>query len=288
MKVIDIIKGDKPSLSFEVFPPKTDDKFESVKSITEEIASLKPSFMSVTYGAGGGTSQYTIDIAKNIQEKYGVPVLAHLSCVSSTKGEIKAQLERIKQSDIENILALRGDIPEGMDKTGLDYHYASELARDIKQYGSFCMGGACYPEAHPESATSFDDIRYLKEKVEAGCEFLTTQMFFDNDILYNFMYRIREAGIDVPVVAGIMPVTNPKSIKRICAISGTSLPQRFIRIVDKYGDDPESMTQAGIAYATQQIVDLYANGVNAVHVYSMNKPEVAKQILSNISSIIAK
>ncbi len=288
MKVIDIIKGDKPSLSFEVFPPKTDDKFESVKSVTEEIASLKPSFMSVTYGAGGGTSQYTVDIAKNIQEKYGVPVLAHLSCVSSTKGEIKAQLDRIKQSDIENILALRGDIPEGMDKTGLDYHYASELARDIKQYGSFCMGGACYPEAHPESATSFDDIRYLKEKVEAGCEFLTTQMFFDNDILYNFMYRIREAGIDVPVVAGIMPVTNPKSIKRICAISGTSLPQRFIRIVDKYGDDPESMTQAGIAYATQQIVDLYANGVNAVHVYSMNKPEVAKQILSNISSIIAK
>ncbi len=288
MKIIDLIKGDKPCLSFEVFPPKTSDKFESIKTATEEIASLSPSFMSVTYGAGGGTSQYTVDIAKNIQEKTGVPVLAHLSCVSSTKSEIKAQLELIKASGIENILALRGDMPEGMDKTHLDYHYASELAREISQFGSFCIGGACYPEAHPESATSFDDIKHLKEKVDAGCQFLTTQMFFDNDILYNFIYRIREAGINVPVVAGIMPVTNPKSIKRICKISGTSLPQRFVRIVDKYGDDPKSMTQAGIAYATQQIIDLYANGINAVHVYSMNKPEVARQILSNISSIIEK
>ncbi len=288
MKIIDLIKGDKPCLSFEVFPPKTSDKFESIKTATEEIAELYPSFMSVTYGAGGGTSQYTVDIAKNIQEKTGVPVLAHLSCVSSTKAEIEAQLRLIKASGIENILALRGDMPEGMDKTHLDYHYASELAREIKQFGSFCIGGACYPEAHPESATSFEDIKHLKEKVDAGCEFLTTQMFFDNDILYNFIYRIREAGINVPVVAGIMPVTNPKSIKRICKISGTSLPQRFVRIVDKYGDDPRSMTQAGIAYATQQIVDLYANGINAVHVYSMNKPEVARQILSNISSIIEK
>ena len=288
MKIIDLIKGEKPCLSFEVFPPKTSDKFESIKSATEEIASLRPSFMSVTYGAGGGTSQYTVDIAKNIQEKTGVPVLAHLSCVSSTKSEIKEQLELIKSSGIENILALRGDMPEGMDKTHLDYHYASELAKEIGLFGSFCIGGACYPEAHPESATSFDDIKHLKEKVDAGCEFLTTQMFFDNDILYNFIYRIREAGINVPVVAGIMPVTNPKSIKRICKISGTSLPQRFVRIVDKYGDDPKSMTQAGIAYATQQIIDLYANGINAVHVYSMNKPEVARQILSNISSIIEK
>lgn len=286
MKVIDIIKGDKPSLSFEVFPPKTSDSFQSVNAATQEIAKLSPSFMSVTYGAGGGTSQYTAEIAKNIQSNFGVPTLAHLSCVSSTKQEIKTQLDLLSSMGIENILALRGDIPEGMSRDNLDYHYASELAAEVKEYGSFCIGGACYPESHPESGTSFKDIEYLKMKVDAGCEFLTTQMFFDNDILYNFMYRIREAGINVPIVAGIMPVTNPKSIKRICAISGTALPQRFCRIVDKYGSDPKSMTQAGIAYATQQIIDLYANGINAVHVYSMNKPEVAEKILENISYII--
>lgn len=286
MKIIDIINSGKPLLSMEVFPPKTSDTFESVKEATGKIALLGPDFMSVTYGAGGGTSEYTAFIAENVQKNYGVPTLAHLSCISSKKEDIKHQLELLKGKGIENILALRGDIPEGMSREHLDYHYASELTREIKDYGHFCIGGACYPESHPESATSFDDIRYLKEKVEAGCEFLTTQMFFDNNVLYNFLYRIREAGITVPVVAGIMPVTNPKSIKRICAISGTALPQRFVRIVDKFGSSPEQMAQAGIAYATEQIVDLYANGVNAVHLYTMNKPEVAERIKENISSII--
>ena len=286
MKIIDIINGEKPSLSFEVFPPKTSDNFESVKEATEEIALLAPSYMSVTYGAGGGTSQYTVSIAENLQNNFSVPSLAHLSCVSSTNDEIKSQLDLLKRKGIENILALRGDIPEGMSKEHLDYHYASELTREIREYGGFCIGGACYPEAHPESDSSFDDIRHLKEKVDAGAEFLVTQMFFDNDVLYNFMYRIREAGINLPVVAGIMPVTNPKSIKRICRISGAALPQRFCRIVDKYGDNPEQMKQAGIAYATQQIIDLYANGINAVHVYSMNKPDVARAIQDNVSAII--
>ena len=286
MKITDIIKSGKPLLSMEVFPPKNSDTFETVKEATEKIALLKPDFMSVTYGAGGGTSEYTAFIAENIQKNYAVPSLAHLSCISSKKEDIRHQLDLLKSKGIENILALRGDIPEGMSRDHLDYHYASELTGEIKAYGHFCIGGACYPESHPESATSFDDIRYLKEKVDAGCEFLTTQMFFDNNILYNFLYRIREAGITVPVVAGIMPVTNPKSIKRICAISGTALPQRFIRIVDKFGSSPEQMTQAGIAYATEQIVDLYANGVNAVHLYTMNKPEVARKIKENISAII--
>lgn len=288
MKIIDIIKADKPTISFEVFPPKTSDNFESVKSATEEIAALKPDFMSVTYGAGGGTSEFTASIAQNIQNKTGVPVLAHLSCVSSTKDEIHKQLKSLKEKGIENILSLRGDIPQGMTKEKLDYHYAYELTREIKEYGGFCIGGACYPESHPESENSFKDIEYLKTKVDAGCEFLTTQMFFDNNALYNFLYRARKAGVNVPVVAGIMPVTNPKSIKRICSISGTALPQRFIRIVDRYGDNPEAMKQAGIAYATEQIIDLYANGIRAVHVYSMNKPDVAEKILSNISSIIEK
>lgn len=286
MKIIDIIKAEKPTLSFEVFPPKTSDNFESVREATEKIASLQPDFMSVTYGAGGGTSEFTASIAQNIQGKTGVPVLAHLSCVSSTKEEIHRQLDSLKSRGIENILALRGDIPQGMSKEHLDYHYASELTREIKEYGGFCIGGACYPESHPESETSFKDIEYLRQKVDAGCEFLTTQMFFDNNALYNFIYRARNAGIDVPVVAGIMPVTNPKSIKRICAISGTALPQRFIRIVERYGDNPEAMKQAGIAYATEQIIDLYANGVKAVHVYSMNKPDVAEKIFENISAII--
>ncbi|MBR5438126.1 MAG: methylenetetrahydrofolate reductase [Clostridia bacterium] len=285
MKITDIIKSGSTVLSMEVFPPKTSDNFETVKEATQEIALLKPAFMSVTYGAGGGTSEFTASIAENLQKNYGVPALAHLSCISSKREDIKHQLDLLKSKGIENILALRGDIPEGMSRENLDYHYASELTREIKEYGSFCVGGACYPESHPESATSFDDIKHLKEKVDAGCEFLTTQMFFDNNVLYNFLYRIREAGIDVPVVAGIMPVTNPKSIKRICAISGTALPQRFVRIVDKFGSSPEQMMQAGIAYATEQIVDLYANGVNAVHVYTMNKPAVAKKIKDNISAI---
>ncbi len=285
MKITDIINSGKPVLSMEVFPPKTSDTFESVKEATEKIALLKPDFMSVTYGAGGGTSEYTAFIAENLQKNYGVPALAHLSCISSKKEDIKHQLDLLRSKGIENILALRGDIPEGMSREHLDYHYASELTKEIRDYGRFCIGGACYPESHPESATSFDDIKYLKEKVEAGCEFLTTQMFFDNNVLYNFLYRIREAGINVPVVAGIMPVTNPKSIKRICAISGTALPQRFVRIVDKFGSSPEQMAQAGIAYATEQIVDLYANGVNAVHLYTMNKPEVAMKIKENISAI---
>ena len=286
MKIIDIIKSEKPTLSMEVFPPKTTDNFEVVRIATEKIAAQSPDFMSVTYGAGGGTSRFTADIAGNIQDKYDVPVLAHLTCVSSSKEQIHAQLELLKSKGIENILALRGDMPEGMEKEHLDYHFAAELIREIKEYGGFCIGGACYPESHPESATSFDDMKHLKEKVDAGCEFLTTQMFFDNNLLYNFIYRARNAGINVPVVAGIMPVTNPRSIKRICRISGSALPQRFVRIVDRYGDNPEAMKQAGIAYATEQIIDLYANGVRAVHVYSMNKPDVAQKIMENISAII--
>ncbi len=286
MKIIDILNSGKPTLSMEVFPPKTNDKLNSIKQATEEIAALKPDFMSVTYGAGGGTSEFTADIAQNIQTKYGVPTLAHLTCVSSDKEKIDSVIDGLKEKGIENVLALRGDIPEGCDREKISYHYASELIDEIKSHGDFCIGGACYPEAHPESSTSFEDIKHLKEKVDKGCQFLTTQMFFDNNILYNFLYRVREAGINVPVVAGIMPVTNASQVKRIRSISGSALPQRFIRIVDRYGDNPLAMKQAGIAFAVSQIIDLYANGVNSVHVYTMNKPEVAKAIMDNISYII--
>jgi len=287
MKIIDIITANKPSLSFEVFPPKTSAAFDSIKAASEKIAELKPSYMSVTYGAGGGTSEYTVSIAKNLQNNYGVTALAHLTCVNSSKEEVHARLEALKQNGIENILALRGDVVAGNEnREKWDYHHANELIEEIKQFGDFCIGGACYPDGHPESAHQKDDILNLKRKVDAGCDFLTTQMFFDNNVLYNYMYKIREAGITVPIVAGIMPVINAKQIVRSCQLSGTYLPQRFKTIVDRYADNPDAMRQAGIAYATEQIIDLFANGINAVHVYSMNREDVARAIQNNISEII--
>ena len=290
MKIIDIINGEKPSLSFEVFPPKTDTAFESVKLATEEIAKLKPSFMSVTYGAGGGTSKYTLDIAKNIKAEYGVPTLAHLTCVSSTKHTVMAKIEEMKAAGIENVMALRGDLtPEMMnqDPKKWEYSHAVELINDIKSiHSDFCIGAACYPEIHPESKNQKEDIKYLKEKVDAGCSFLTTQMFFDNNLLYNFLYKIREAGITVPVIPGVMPITNANQVERAIKLSGSFIPQRFKSLVDKFGHSTDAMKQAGIAYATDQIIDLFANGITNVHVYSMNKPDVAEKIQNNLSYII--
>lgn len=284
MKIRDILAEGKPTISFEVFPPKTEDKYESVERATLEIAKLKPSFMSVTYGAGGGTSRYTVDIAKFVQDQ-GVTPLAHLTCVSSTKEKVHSVLEELKARKIENVLALRGDIPKD-GKVEKDYRYASELIAEVKASGDFCIGAACYPEGHVESVNKTADIQHLKEKVEAGCDFVTTQMFFDNNILYNYLYRIREKGITVPVIAGIMPVTNVKQIQRSCEMSGTYLPTRFKAILDRYGDNPAAMKQAGIAYATEQIIDLIANHVNGIHVYSMNKPDVAAKIKENLSEIL--
>ena len=262
MKIKDILAKNAPSLSFEVFPPKTEDKYESVEKAASEIAKLNPAFMSVTYGAGGGTSQYTVDIAASLKAK-GVTPLAHLTCVSSTREKVHSVLDQLKAQGIENVLALRGDIPKD-GKIENDYRYASELIAEIKASGDFCIGAACYPEGHVESANKTEDIQHLKEKVEAGCDFVTTQMFFDNNILYNYLYRVREKGITVPVIAGIMPVTN----------------------VARFGDNPAAMKQAGIAYATEQIIDLIANHVNGIHVYSMNKPDVAAQIQNSLSEII--
>ena len=285
MKITEILKNKRAALSFEVFPPKTGDAFEGVVAAVDEIAALKPDFMSVTYGAGGGTSAYSAAIAEHMKNDLGVTPVAHLSCISSDRADVREKLLRLKSVGIENILALRGDLPK--DFAGnLDYAYASQLVAEIKAYGCFCIGGACYPEGHPESRTLFSDIDNLKKKVDAGCDFLTSQMFFDNDAFYSFMSKVREAGIYVPVVAGIMPVTNGRQIKRMMALSGCTLPARFRRIIDRFGDDPAAMTQAGVAYATEQIIDLYANGVKAVHVYSMNKPAVAAAIRANLESIV--
>ena len=290
MKIIDLLNQDKLSLSFEVFPPKSETAFESVKSATEEIAKLHPAFMSVTYGAGGGTSKYTLDISKNIKSIYGVPTLAHLTCVSSTKDTVKQKIQEIKTAGIENVMALRGDIPDSLkdaDRTNWDYKYAIDLINELKSADNdFCIGAAFYPEIHPESSTQKDDIKRLKEKVDAGVDFLTTQMFFDNNLLYNFLYKIREAGITVPVIPGIMPITNANQVERSIKLSGSFMPQRFKSLVDKFGNNPLAMQQAGIAYATDQIIDLYANGIKNVHVYSMNKPQVAAKIQDNLSEII--
>ncbi len=292
MKITDLLNKEKLSLSFEVFPPKTETSFESVRTATEEIAELKPLFMSVTYGAGGGTSRYTLDIAKNIKEMHGVPTLAHLTCVSSTKETIKEKIKAIKDAGIQNIMALRGDIPkelENADRSKWDYRYAIDLIHELKAADdSFCIGCACYPEIHPESANQKEDIKRLKEKVDAGCDFITTQMFFDNNLLYNFLYKIREAGITVPVIPGIMPITNGNQVERAVKLSGSFMPQRFKSLVDKFGSDPAAMKQAGIAYATDQIIDLYANNITNVHVYSMNKPDVARKIQSNLCDILGK
>ena len=285
MKIIDIINGSKPSLSFEVFPPKTSDKYDSVSLAIKEIARLNPSYMSVTYGAGGGTSEYTAKIAQEVSS-LGVTSLAHLTCISSTKELVREQLANLKALGIENILALRGDIPEGLNINNCDFHYSFELIDEIKKHGDFCIGGACYPECHPESESIEKDIEYLKVKVEHGCEFLTTQMFFDNDILYRFEDKLQKANINAPIVAGLMPITAPTQFERIVKLSGNALPKSFLNEVLRFENNPVAFKQAGIEFAIKQARDLYSNGFKAVHIYSMNKPEVAKTIQNNLLDVI--
>ena len=287
MKLRDIIGKDKVTLSFEVFPPKTQTNYESVFDAAMSVASLKPDYMSVTYGAGGSTRENTVKFADAIQSKYGVTTIAHLTCVGATKADIRRSVEEMRAAGIENILALRGDRPKDYEgEPFVDFHYASELIAEIKTMGDFCIGGACYPEGHTEAANKKEDILNLKKKVDAGCEFLTTQMFFDNNILYNFLYRIREQGITVPVIPGIMPITRAIQVKTAVELSGTNVPERFRNLVDHFGTNPAAMEQAGIAYATDQIIDLIANGINNIHVYSMNKPHIAEGIMKNISEMI--
>ena len=287
MKISEIVESRQYSVSFEVFPPKTEDARESVTEAARKIAALRPVFMSVTYGAGGGTSEYTAEIAHDLQTNMGVPMMAHLTCITSTRDHIRSQLQLLRDKGVDNILALRGDIPEGFELKEQNYHHAIELVRDIKAFDpSFCVAGACYPDTHPDSPNQKEDIRHLKEKVDAGMDFLITQMFFDNPVFYSYMYKLREAGVTVPVHPGIMPIVNAKQMKRTLKLSGTTLPERFRRILDTFGDSENAMRQAGIAYATDQIIDLFANGIRTVHVYSMNNPGVAKAILDNLSEII--
>lgn len=287
MKLSQILGKDKITLSFEVFPPKTDANYESVEKAAFSVAQLDPSYMSVTYGAGGSTRGNTIKIAEGIQNKFGVTAIAHLTCVGASREDIHRALDEMQAAGIENVLALRGDKPKDFEGSPfVDFRYASELTGEIKAYGNFCIGGACYPEGHPDSVNKKEDIMNLKKKVDAGCEFLTTQMFFDNNIFYNFLYKVRDAGIKVPVIPGIMPITRANQVENAVKLSGCNVPERFKSIVDRFGDNPAAMQQAGIAYATDQIIDLIANGINNIHVYSMNKAEIAAGIQKNLSEII--
>ena len=278
MKITDILSKGKRTLSFEVFPPKTSDKFDTVMEATEQVAALNPSYMSVTFGAGGNGSKYTLPIAVNIEKKYGVPVIHHLTCVGSSKENIRERLDFMKGCGIKNVLALRGDMPDGAEPESWDFRHADELTAFIKEYGGFCIGGACYPECHPESASVKDDILNLKRKVDAGCEFLTTQLFLDNKVFYDFLDKIAIAGIDVPVTAGIMALTSAKMYNRIVTLSGSAVPKELARIGAKFADDPESLKKAGIDYAVEQIRDLYDNGIMSVHLYTMNSAFVAQTV----------
>lgn len=286
MKIIDIVNNEKVTVSCELFPPKQGSELAGVQSILRDTVALSPSFISVTYGAGGSTGDHTVSLADKAQNSHGITALAHLTCVSHDKETVRNVLAELKSRGIENVLALRGDIPaDGSFPVQNHYRYASELMEEIRDFGGFCIGGACYPEGHPESTTLQKDIESLKAKAECGCQFLTTQMFFDNNTLYNFMFRLLKYGIDIPVIAGIMPVINAQQITRICKLSGTALPPRFKAIVERFSNDPAAMNQAGVAYATEQIIDLIANGVNHIHIYTMNKPDIAGRIMGNLSEI---
>lgn len=286
MFINDILQENKTIVSCEIFPPKIGAELEHSFELASKIAALKPAFISVTCGAGANKADHTEELSVHI-ESYGVTALAHLTCVSTTKKDITAILDSYADKGIRNILALRGDLPKDVKHPPEGcYKYANELVEAIRKRGGFCIGAACYPEGHIESINQDEDLVRLKQKVDAGCDFLTTQMFFDNNILYKFLYKLSQKGVNVPVLAGIMPVTNRLQIKRILELSGTVLPSRFANILSKFGDNPEAMKQAGIAYATEQIIDLIANDVRGIHIYTMNKSDIAQKIMQNLSNIL--
>lgn len=290
MRIPDIIdnkkKEGKPSLSFEIFPPKKADTLSNIDETLELLCDLHPDFISVTFGAGGSTrNSKTVEIAKEIKEKYGVEPVVHLTCLYYSKEEISEILKELESAGVENILALRGDRnPDYPIKN--DFQYASELVAYIKTQGDYSVSGGCYPEKHLEAPDLVTDIRNLKKKVDAGVSHLISQLFFDNDAFYRFTEKARCAGIDVPIDAGIMPVTNKSQIERMVHMCGASLPQKFERILKKYEDNREALLDAGIAYTINQIVDLIANDVEGVHIYTMNNPIVAKRICDSVRNLV--
>lgn len=271
--------------SFEIFPPKRDCPIDTIWSTLEQLEGLGPDFISVTYGAGGGGGKsYTAQIAGAIRKKYGILPLAHLTCVNSSREEILRSLADLREEGVEDILALRGDKTPGVEpKT--DFPHASDLIAFIREQGGFSLSGACYPECHLEAPDMDADIRNLKVKVEAGAEHLVSQLFFDNAAFYGFAEKARAAGITVPIEAGIMPVVNARQILRMVSLCGASLPPKFTRMISRYEDNPAALRDAGIAYAIDQIVDLIAQGVEGIHLYTMNNPLVARRISEAVENL---
>lgn len=288
MKIKDMFKIKSPTVSFEVFPPKKDYPIESIYETIDELKDLKPDFISVTYGAGGSTKDHTLDIASTIKKRYNIETIAHLTCVTSTKSSVDQILDQLKALDVENILALRGDIPTELkyDPTwSPEYKYAYELIDQINKKGGFSVGGACYPEGHIESLNKIDDLKHLKRKTDLGLDFLITQLFFDNELFYQFREKLDLMDIKTPVIAGILPVININQIKRIQELSGCNLPPKFLRILDKYEHSPKALQEAGIAYAVDQIIDLMSDGIEGIHIYTMNRPQITREIMKSIKNI---
>ena len=286
MKIAELFKSGKTVFSFEIFPPKKDGSIDTIYSTLDGLSDLHPDFISVTYGAGGSEANViTSEIAGLIKRKYNTESIAHLTCVNSSKEDIDFQLEQFKKQGIENVLALRGDInPDIPPKK--DFAHASDLISYMKERSDLGFSGACYPEGHVECESLDKDIENLKIKVDAGATHLISQLFFDNSSFYKFIEKARAAGIKVPIEAGIMPCVNAKQIQRMVGMCGASLPSKFTKMISRYENNPEAMRSAGIAYAVDQIIDLCANGVDGIHLYTMNNPVIARKIAESVSSVI--
>ncbi len=286
MKLSEMHKQKKSVLSFEIFPPKKDHELKNIDKTLEILCELNPDFISVTFGAGGSANHnQTIELAKKIKETYHVEPVVHLTCLCYDRGQIDAFSKELEAEGIQNILALRGDRnPDIPEKD--DFAHASDLIQYLKTKGDFCIAAACYPECHPESDSRVDEMRHLKGKVDAGASLLLSQLFFDNNYFYRFVEDCRIAGIDVPVTPGIMPVINASQIKRMVTLCGASLPPRFEKIIHRFETNKEALFDAGMSYALSQVIDLLANDVDGVHLYTMNNPAVARKICEGIRNII--
>ncbi len=286
MIISNLFEKKKPVISFEIFPPKKEAELQNIDATLQTLATLHPDFISVTFGAGGSSADNrTVKLAQKIKKDYGIEPLVHLTCISNSKEEIKEILGQMESAGLKNVLALRGDVNPNVPAKD-DFRYASELVSFIKEQGDFHVSGACYPEVHLEAADEVSDLRNLRKKVDAGAEHLVSQLFFDNNKFYDFLSKVRIAGIDAPVEAGIMPVTNKAQIKRMVTMCGAALPEKFERILERYGENKEALFDAGMVYAVNQIVELISSGVDGIHIFTMNNPVVAGRICEEIKNLI--
>ena len=287
MKAIELFEK-KPVLSFEVFPPKPDVPIESIYEPLEALKDLRPDFISVTYGAGGSVpGASTAEICETIQNRHGIPSIAHLPCINETKESVLQKLDVFREKGVMNILALRGDRNPAVEPKN-DFRYASDLIAFLREHGDFDIAAACYPEGHPEAQDLETDIMHLKDKVDAGASHLISQLFYHNPDFFAFLEKTAKAGISVPVEAGIMPVTSKKSIERMVSLCGASIPKRLAKLMARYSDDPASLKAAGLEYAIMQIIELLENGADGIHIYTMNNPDVARYIMEQIAEDVRR